>query len=157
MVAKPNNMKTYDQATQCKKQHVKPCDDCPFRRLALANWLGGKSPAEYALLTSSDAVIDCHTKLLGDKPAQCAGAQIYRANSCKLVYPPNMVLAGNHKTVFSNAKEFLEHHTGRKLQPWQIRNMMHAAMQASIEAYNKAIAARSDAAFLDDEFEDDGD
>lgn len=97
---------TSDEAEQATEQHKKPCGDCPWRRKALNGWLGNMSAQEWVEAAHSDAIIECHT-LLG---AQCAGAAVYRRNTFKLAYPPNLKLEANHETVFSNRQQFLEHH-----------------------------------------------
>lgn len=96
-----------DEAEIATKQHVKPCGDCPWRRKSLNGWLGSMSKEGWILVAHSDSTIECHTQL----GAQCAGAAIYRANTCKLAYPPNLKLKPDHEVVFSNRNEFFEHHS----------------------------------------------
>jgi hypothetical protein len=96
-----------EEAVQAKCQHTTPCSDCPWRRDSLNGWLGGASPEEWIQAAHSDEVVPCHTL----KGAQCAGIAIYRANTAKLPYPPNLTLPADRKKVFSWRTEFLEHHS----------------------------------------------
>jgi hypothetical protein len=102
---------TYDQAKPAKKQHTKPCSDCPFARTAVRGWLGPYTAEEWVRLIHGEGKVECHT-LIGP---QCAGAAIYRGNVCKdprdsslLTLPKNVTL------VFRNPQEFMTHHTGKK-------------------------------------------
>ena len=96
-----------EEAQVATKQHTKPCGDCPWRRDSLNGWLGGLKPQEWIGIAHSDEVVDCHTL----KGAQCAGAAIYRRNTCKMAYPPNLLLPADREKIFSNRNEFLEHHS----------------------------------------------
>jgi hypothetical protein len=102
-----NQLLTYLDAKPRKKQHRKPCSDCPFARTALRGWLGSMTAEEWLAGAHGEALIDCHTV----SNQQCAGSAIYRANmakSCRrkdvLVLPPNKELA------FAHPQEFLNHH-----------------------------------------------
>lgn len=99
------------EATRTKRQHTRPCSDCPFARRSLRGWLGRMSAPEWMSLAHGEGRSDCHTKVgpCGE-PRQCAGLAIYRANVCKS--PPGGLirLPVDHETVFSRPDEFLEHH-----------------------------------------------
>jgi hypothetical protein len=96
------------EAVPAKRQHVKPCSDCPLRRDSLGGWLGGSSADDWAVMLHSEARFDCHVL----KGAQCAGAAIYRGNICKMPRDKTvLVLPADRDTVFSNREEFLDHHT----------------------------------------------
>lgn len=88
---------TASDAIATKKQHVRPCSDCPFRRDALSGWLGGFTVDQFVLGAHSDAVMDCHTRKKPSDEAelvdeeldaeiysqesrywQCAGVAVYR-------------------------------------------------------------------------------
>jgi hypothetical protein len=84
----------------------KACSDCPLRRDALNGWLGGSSAEEYARLCHSDTVVECHVHA----GSRCAGLAIYRRNTCKW-QPEEDKLPVDHKTIFSNRMEFIEHHS----------------------------------------------
>ena len=95
-----------DQAVKAKKQHTKPCSDCPWARTALPGWLGGGKIEDWLMRVHSEELIMCHT-LIG---AQCAGASIYRANVCKVPKSPDRLrLPSNTKLVFV-WDEFKQHH-----------------------------------------------
>lgn len=97
-----------EQAKPSSVQHTSPCSDCPFRRDALPGWLGGRTPAQYALLACSDEIILCHTKV----GPQCAGAAIYRANICKEARSKRVLrLPKDTVKVFAWVTEFMQHHT----------------------------------------------
>lgn len=98
-----------DEATPAKGQHKSPCSDCPFRRDALKGWLGSMSVGEWIQAAHGETRMDCHVHI----GAQCAGAAIYRRNTCKRVEAPNLVLEKNHEKVFSNLMQFREHHESR--------------------------------------------
>lgn len=97
---------TGDEAEQSCGQHKTPCHDCPWRRDSLNGWLGDLTPEEWIRSASNETRMECHTQL----GAQCAGAAIYRRNTCKRVDPPHLVLEKNHETVFSTPMEFVAHH-----------------------------------------------
>ncbi len=96
-----------DEAKPTKRQHKKPCSDCPFRRDALPGWLGSISAKEWVGAAHAEAVMLCHVRV----PQQCAGAAIYRANVCKSPRSPEMLrLPSDERTCFSRPDEFLKHH-----------------------------------------------
>lgn len=90
------------------RQHQKPCSDCPMARDSVPGWLGGSTPEEYQRLAHSDFIVPCHVH----PNQQCAGMAIYRANVCKRVDPPGLVLPKNKELVFGLG-EFLPHHKGQ--------------------------------------------
>lgn len=95
------------EAKPAKKQHTKPCSDCPWARKALAGWLGSFTPETWIALAHGEGHADCHTVI--DK--ECAGLATYRANVCKSLRDPNAFrLPADRVLVFSNSQEFLDHH-----------------------------------------------
>lgn len=130
-------MKTYHEANECGKQITKPCEDCPFRRASLPGWLGASTPAEYCFTAHQDGIIECHTKLLNGEPIQCAGAAIYRNNTCKRVSLPVLTLPKDTKSVFATPLEFLEHHCKKKLTPKKVHKMMHEAFESKLMEMEK--------------------
>jgi hypothetical protein len=99
-----------DEATPCSTQPKKPCSDCPFARAALPGWLGTMSVKDWERAILGESMIDCHT-LIGP---QCAGAAILRANICKVPRDKKQLrLEPDEKLVFSDTKEFRDHHTKR--------------------------------------------
>lgn len=98
---------TYEDAKQTKRQHKKPCSDCPFARTALPGWLAGETPAWWMQLAHGEGSSECHTT---DK--MCAGLAIYRANVCKSLRDKNALeLPADRKLVFANPMEFVAHHS----------------------------------------------
>lgn len=98
---------TSEEAVPCDRQPDKPCHDCPWRRKAIAGWLGPLSPEEWVQVAHGDGKVLCHAL----EGPQCAGLAIYRANNHKLPRDPEaLVLDTDRETVFSGPAEFLEHH-----------------------------------------------
>lgn len=95
-----------DEALVKRRQHTKPCHDCPMRRNAIPGWLGDSTAHEYRTLCHSDAVVPCHAY----KGPQCAGMAIYRANVVKRCDPPNLKLPADRELVFATPMEFMAHH-----------------------------------------------
>lgn len=99
-----------------------PCSACPFRRKSLAGWLGAATPEEFIESTMADADMPCHKTvnyeneawektLKTDSVHYCAGSIIFLRNTCKLsMNKEKTKLPPDHKLVFSNKMEFLEHH-----------------------------------------------
>lgn len=104
---------TSDEARVTKRQHALPCSDCPWDRCSLPGWLAGLSPEQWIAAAHGDEIMECHTaKDASGTPWQCAGAAIYRANTCKAPRDPNALrLQPNRDRVFSWPTEFHEHHT----------------------------------------------
>lgn len=100
-------IKTIDEAKTAKSQHKKPCSDCPWRRKAVAGWLGGVSADDWLAYAHGEARIDCHTLL----KAQCAGAAIYRSNVLKSPRDRTLlILPSDTENVFQRPQEFKAHH-----------------------------------------------
>ncbi len=106
-MAKKRQLITRDEAADAECQHTTPCDDCPFGRGALHGWLGGSSAQDWMLEARTDNIMPCHAI----KKTQCAGAAIFRRHIAKSPRNPKALrLPADHVKVFSNDKEFLEHH-----------------------------------------------
>lgn len=103
-MTKRKGMTNSDDAVDAKRQHKKPCHDCPMRRNAIPGWLGDATPEQYRSLCHSDAPVMCHAI----RYAHCAGVAIYRANVVKRA---DFKLPENHEAVFSTPMEFVEWHT----------------------------------------------
>ena len=126
-----------DEAVTTRKQHVRPCSDCPFLRNAMPGWLGGHTIDQFVMGAHHGAVMDCHTRkkpltvlaladaeldteIYGQESQhwQCAGVAVYRANLCKRPRPGEgeHLLQGDKDTttVFANPTEFIQHHSGIK-------------------------------------------
>jgi hypothetical protein len=93
-----------------RKQHTKPCRECPWRRAALRGWLGDMGIETFLDHAHSESVLDCH---LGDGSQQCVGAAIYRANVGKRTRYPNLILMmpADREKIFTSPMEFTAHHT----------------------------------------------
>jgi hypothetical protein len=93
-----------------------PCNDCPWRRVATAGWLGPYSPERWVQAAHGESAIACHKTITNeewDDPGmlQCAGAATYRANVHKLPLNPTIArLEQDHERIFSTPQEFLKHH-----------------------------------------------
>ena len=98
---------TYDEARPAKKQHKKPCSDCPWARTAMPGWLGGLTSEQWLRVAHGDGQIVCHTR----QKMQCAGAAIFRANVCKSPRDPEALeLPADRERVFARNQEFTDHH-----------------------------------------------
>ncbi len=98
-----------DEAKPTTKQHTKPCGDCPWRKDALAGWLGSRTADEWLRSAHGEDAMYCHTRL----GPQCAGAAIYRANVCKKPRDPEALkLPADREKVFTTPREFKDHHEG---------------------------------------------
>lgn len=105
---------TSDEARPSKRQHRKPCSDCPWRRASLRGWVGSATPEAWIQAAHGEERIDCHTI----EGPQCAGAATYRANVGKLPRDSSLLtLPRNTTTVFGGRDEFLEHHSLAKGRP----------------------------------------
>ena len=98
---------TSDEAVPTTTQPTKPCHDCPFARTAINGWLGGSTKEEWSAIVQDEVAIPCHAL----KGPQCAGAAILRGNMCKKPRDRSLlVLPPDRDRVFSNTREFEEHH-----------------------------------------------
>jgi len=103
------------------KQHKKPCDECPFGKIAKVKTLGGASVETYIGQIHGPFWLPCHkdknyAEKASDpnKVSQCAGASIFRANLEVSDFLPNVlnVCEPSEELSFSSVTEFVEHHTG---------------------------------------------
>jgi len=93
----------------------KPCNECPWRRNALAGYLGPHNADEWLSLAETDAPIACHKTIQESESFEgtkhCAGAATYRANRCKLPRDKRIPTGpSDHDGVFSNPVQFKDHH-----------------------------------------------
>lgn len=73
----------------------------------MPGWLGGLTAEQWVWKAQSEERIPCHT-LIGP---QCAGAAIYRSNTCKSPRDKSLlVLPADRERVFSHAMEFVAYH-----------------------------------------------
>lgn len=98
---------TSDKAKPARRQHTKPCSDCPWRRDAVPGWLGNQTPEEWQARIHGESELRCHTV----SNQQCAGAAIMRANVCKLTRNRAALrLAADPVVVFTTTQEFVAYH-----------------------------------------------
>lgn len=114
----------------------KPCSDCPWRRNATPGWLGPYDAIKWLGIAHSDSPVACHQTIthtdeegIGewDDPAlrQCRGVAIFREHICKAPRDPAIETGPEDREhVFANNAEFIEYHTGEKLDPMQIIQAM---------------------------------
>ncbi len=107
----PKRKLVVTEQVEVKKQHTRPCGDCPWRRDAVRGWLGGHKPMDWILSAIGDGIIHCHTKK-GDPHPQCAGAATFRTNVSKRPRDRSaLLLPKDTKRVFGDPKEFIEYHS----------------------------------------------
>lgn len=110
-----------------KRQHKKPCGECPFRRVAPAGYLGGNDPAEFAIFSNRDSDLFCHVQVnkrraaakrdgkrvsIGkEDTAECAGRATMWANQLKTSRDDSVMDVPQDKVaVFTHIGEFIKHH-----------------------------------------------
>lgn len=98
---------------------TKPCNECPWRRVAPSGWLGPLDADDWLQAAHSDAPIACHMTLPCDDPPwdtpglrQCAGAAQFRTNVFKSPRNPAVATAERRddSEVFGTNAEFRDHH-----------------------------------------------
>lgn len=95
---------------------LRPCAECPFRRVAANGWLGGH-PVDYFVAGAlSDYGFACHRSLgneleepEGRAHRQCTGAAVFAANHCKSPRFGHR-LPADDVNFFKSAEEFRRHH-----------------------------------------------
>lgn len=103
-----------------------PCSECPWRKSAVAGYLGPHSAKEWVRMAHGETAIACHKTIQVDESwegaRQCAGSAAFRANVCKRPRDPNVASGPPREDVFSNNEEFVSHHTHGE-QHWQASDM----------------------------------
>lgn len=101
-----------------------PCNECPWRRVAVAGYLGPYTALDWVKIAHGESAIACHKTIDSNKAGeswdqeglrQCRGAAIFRANGFK--EPHNESIATGPQdcdTVFHDGIEFIRHHTGEE-------------------------------------------
>ena len=117
-----------------KRQHRKPCTQCPFRRASIPGFIGGAHPDNFVQMANADVRMPCHLHLPEGvnyeaaqipgtrefRAPQCAGRAIYWRNQIKIPRDPSLlVLDGDSETVFCWPQEFIAHHQEVALRFWQ--------------------------------------
>lgn len=103
-----------------------PCKECPFLRGSAPGYLGASTPEEFMQQVRTEHSMPCHMTVdyedagwqeqLETTAKRCRGSLVFLKNNCKLPREPDYSAAvqettANRTAVFSNAQEFLEHHT----------------------------------------------
>jgi hypothetical protein len=103
-----------------------PCNDCPWRRVATAGWLGPYGAARWLEIAHSESPVACHKTIRVENPGdegdwadpamrQCRGIAIFRDHVCKSPRHPDIETGPeDHENVFSTHAEFLSHHERRE-------------------------------------------
>lgn len=123
-----------------KRQHRKPCAECPFGKTAKVKTLGGGDPDTYIGQIYGPFWFPCHLDgNYDDKqsdPAevtQCAGAAIFRANlELDAKMPPALLKAEKDEgRSFTSAEEFVKHHTGedKKFPPEKLMELLNKELR----------------------------
>lgn len=110
---------------------LKPCSDCPFRRKAMAGWLGAGSPESFIDCINRDDVLPCHQTIDYEDPTwkekwiaqeagnACAGALIMTANMCKRPRDKSFPrMPADKVTVFTTPLEFVRFHREAPVHSW---------------------------------------
>ena len=98
---------TSDEAHPTEGQPSVGCSDCPWRRDAVAGWLGPLTANRWLEAAHGEERIMCHVL----KGPQCAGAAIYRANVCKRPRDQSFLrLPADRTRVFAARNEFQGYH-----------------------------------------------
>src|ERR1700677_1314898 len=102
------------------KQHTKPCNECPFRRIAPKGWLGSNIPQHFAVNANRECHFPRHKTMGKPQEFQCAGRATMWANQCKVSRDGSVPhVAKDKETVFSHIGEFIKHH-GIEITPMQL-------------------------------------
>jgi hypothetical protein len=111
-----------------------PCKQCPFRKTAMAGWLGAAPPEMFIGNIMGEVPSPCHSSINYDKEKNweekwragklgklCTGALIMAANSAKQARDQRMlpVVPPDKETVFETPHAFLAHHNNAKVKSWK--------------------------------------
>jgi len=124
--------KTAGNVASFRPFEKKPCKACPFRRTALAGWLGDASPEMFIGNIQLEVPSPCHSSIDYENPdwseewtkrktgKLCTGALIMAANMCKQARAPVFlpVVPQDFETVFAHRQEFIDYHRASKIQSW---------------------------------------
>lgn len=102
-----------------KLAHTTPCNECPWRRVHPAGWLGGYTIDDFINQVQHDGPpVPCHKTIPtgGEARAPCAGALIFMRNSCKSAQHPDYgdmleQVSTDTVNVFQWPQEFRDHHS----------------------------------------------
>lgn len=103
----------------------KPCNDCPWRKIAIPGWLGPYPAERWLEIAHGESPVACHQTItevndegvgMWDHPAmrQCRGVAIFREHVCKSPRHPDIETGPTDPdNVFVTNAEFMEYHTGQ--------------------------------------------
>ena len=104
-----------------KRQHKRPCRECPWKVQSARGWLGGSTPLEFLQTSEAEQRMPCHMHVDYERAdweaqaaqaPQCAGRAIHFANRCKLPRDPALLrLPADRDGVITQAQDFIDHHT----------------------------------------------
>ena len=101
---------------------ARPCNECPWRRIATPGHLGPHSPEAWERMAHSETVVACHRTIgrsddegMGDwdDPGirQCRGMAQFRANVHKKPRLESVAIGPpDPEDIFSEGREFIDHH-----------------------------------------------
>lgn len=102
-----------------------PCNECPWRKVALSGYLGPHSPKEWIRMAHGESAIACHKTIKVSESwegtRQCAGAASFRANVAKTPRDPSVAYGPAREDVFPDNQAFLDHHAPG--QVWEMADM----------------------------------
>lgn len=114
-----------------RQAQKKPCNQCPFRRKAMAGWLGESTPEGFiATILMDYEPLPCHSTVDYNRPdwharwmsgrdkkaKLCAGALTIAANTGRK--PHFGHATADKEAVFATFAEFIEHHRGSRVYSW---------------------------------------
>lgn len=104
---------------------AQPCNECPWRRTAVAGWLGPFDVDYWLRAIHGEGPIACHKTIREsdswEGASQCRGAAIFRANVHK--QPRNPAIATGPRgegNVFDDDVEFRTHHEDRRFRTVEV-------------------------------------
>ncbi len=105
-----------------KLHHKAPCNECPWRKISPAGWLGGYAPEYYTDAVMANEVPACHNRDHGpddDETAMCVGALATMANGCQTAWKTKggdeaRTTIGRREDVFAHPFLFFKHHADRE-------------------------------------------
>ena len=111
------------------------CNSCPFRRKAIAGWLGRAEPEGFISSILRDEPLPCHPTIDYDDPEwrskwfagetgqMCRGALVLMANMAKWPRSKTIpMVAPDTKTVFETPQEFIKHHRSSRVRSWEMED-----------------------------------
>lgn len=109
-----------------RKQHLTPCQACPWRTTSLKGWLGESTPLQFLAQAEAEIKMPCHCAVDYEREdwkdqvataPRCAGHAVYLRNRCKRPKDPELdafvrQVAPDPEHVFSRPEAFVAHHGG---------------------------------------------